>query len=134
MKKNYYEVLGISKEANDIEIKKAYREMAKKYHPDKYINENETLKKEVEEKFKESSDAYEVLSDFAKREVYDKRINKSKRMDFGKKVHTKTDAPRANTENASGESFLQKMRREKEEKLRQTLERAMKENEGEKCH
>ena len=124
MKKNYYEVLGISKEANYTEIKKAYREMAKKYHPDKYINENEKLKKEAEEKFKECSYAYEILSDSAKREVYDKGINKSKRMDFGKKVHTRTDAPRANSGNTNGESFLQKMRRENEARLSQTLERA----------
>lgn len=124
MKKNYYEVLGISKEANDVEIKKAYREMAKKYHPDKYINENENLKKEAEENFKECSDAYEILSDFAKREVYDKGINKSRRMDFGKKVHTRTETSKTKSGNASGESFLQKMRREKEEKFRQTLERA----------
>lgn len=124
MKKNYYEVLGISKEADSLEIKKAYREMAKKYHPDKYINENEKLKKEAEEKFKECSDAYEILSDSAKRQIYDKGINKSKRMDFGKKVHTRTEAPRTNSGNTSGESFLQKMRREKEEKFRQTLERA----------
>jgi len=63
--KNYYEVLGIPKEASTDDIKKAYRELAKKYHPD--VNKSP----EAEEKFKEISEAYAVLSDPQKREVYD---------------------------------------------------------------
>jgi molecular chaperone DnaJ len=63
--KNYYEVLGIPKEASADDIKKAYRELAKKYHPD--VNKSP----EAEEKFKEISEAYAVLSDPQKREVYD---------------------------------------------------------------
>ncbi|MCT4585393.1 MAG: molecular chaperone DnaJ [Peptostreptococcaceae bacterium] len=65
-KRDYYEVLGVEKNANDREIKKAYRKMAMKYHPDK--NEGN---KESEEKFKEINEAYEVLSDSDKKARYD---------------------------------------------------------------
>lgn len=64
-KRDYYEVLGVSKDANDAAIKKAYREIAKKYHPD--VNPS----KEAAEKFKEASEAYAVLSDKEKRAQYD---------------------------------------------------------------
>lgn len=66
-KRDYYEVLGIEKTATDEEIKKAYRRLAKKYHPDA----NPNNKKEAEEKFKEVSEAYETLSDTQKRRMYD---------------------------------------------------------------
>ena len=66
-KRDYYEVLGVSKTATDDELKKAYRKLAKKYHPDA----NQDNKKEAEEKFKEVSEAYEVLSDSQKRRMYD---------------------------------------------------------------
>lgn len=65
MGKDYYKTLGISRSATEDEIKKAYRKLALKYHPDK----NKT--KEAEEKFKEIAEAYEVLSDKKKKEVYD---------------------------------------------------------------
>uniref|UniRef100_A0A7C6EHI2 Chaperone protein DnaJ n=1 Tax=candidate division WOR-3 bacterium TaxID=2052148 RepID=A0A7C6EHI2_UNCW3 len=67
MKKDYYEILGISKNATPEEIKRAYRELAKKWHPD--MNPNN--KKEAEERFKEISEAYEVLMDPQKRQLYD---------------------------------------------------------------
>lgn len=66
-KRDYYEVLGVLKTASDAEIKKAYRKLAKQYHPDLHPNDKET-----EAKFKEISEAYEVLGDKAKREKYDR--------------------------------------------------------------
>ena len=66
MAKDFYEVLGVSKTATDDEIKKAYRKLAKKYHPD--VNPDN---KDAEAKFKEINDAYEVLGDAQKRSNYD---------------------------------------------------------------
>ncbi|CAH0546740.1 unnamed protein product [Brassicogethes aeneus] len=66
MAKDYYNILGIPRNASDDEIKKAYRKLAMKYHPDKNKSAN------AEEKFKEVAEAYEVLSDKKKRDVYDK--------------------------------------------------------------
>lgn len=66
MGKDYYQTLGVPKGANEDEIKKAYRKMALKYHPDKNKSPN------AEEKFKEIAEAYDVLSDPQRREVYDK--------------------------------------------------------------
>ena len=65
-KRDYYEVLGVSKDADDAALKKAYRTLAKKYHPDANPGD-----KEAEKKFKEASEAYSVLSDPQKRQQYD---------------------------------------------------------------
>jgi molecular chaperone DnaJ len=66
-KRDYYEILGVNRNANADEIKKAYRQMAIKYHPDKNPGN-----KESEDKFKEAAEAYEVLSDQQKRANYDR--------------------------------------------------------------
>jgi molecular chaperone DnaJ len=66
-KRDYYEILGVSKSASEEEIKKAYRKMAIKYHPDKNPDD-----KESEEKFKEAAEAYEVLSSAQKKSQYDR--------------------------------------------------------------
>ncbi|MBP5241456.1 MAG: DnaJ domain-containing protein, partial [Bacteroidales bacterium] len=66
-KRDYYEVLGVSKEATPEELKKAYRKLALQYHPDRNPGD-----KEAEEKFKEAAEAYEVLSNPDKRARYDR--------------------------------------------------------------
>ncbi|MDR2091872.1 MAG: molecular chaperone DnaJ [Azoarcus sp.] len=66
-KKDYYDILGVNRDANDDIIKKAYRKLAMKYHPDRNPDS-----KEAEDKFKEAKEAYEVLSDAKKRDAYDR--------------------------------------------------------------
>ncbi|MBI1908962.1 MAG: molecular chaperone DnaJ [Deltaproteobacteria bacterium] len=66
-KRDYYEILGLSREATQEEIKKVYRQLALKYHPDRNPGD-----KQSEEKFKEAAEAYEVLADAEKRERYDR--------------------------------------------------------------
>jgi molecular chaperone DnaJ len=66
-KRDFYEILGVAKNASDAELKKAYRSLAMKYHPDRNPDS-----KEAEEKFKEAKQAYEILSDEQKREAYDR--------------------------------------------------------------
>lgn len=76
-KRDYYEVLGVSRDASDAEIKKAYRKLSKKYHPD--INKEAG----AEDKFKEISEAYEILSDSQKRAAYDQYGHAANDPNFG---------------------------------------------------
>ena len=71
MGKDYYSILGVDRNASDVEIKKAFRELSKTWHPDRHANDTEDKKKEAEEKFKEIAEAYGVLSDKEKRQKYD---------------------------------------------------------------
>ncbi|MDR0634332.1 MAG: molecular chaperone DnaJ [Azoarcus sp.] len=66
-KKDYYDILGVNRDADDSDIKKAYRKLAMKYHPDRNPDN-----KEAEERFKEAKEAYEILSDAKKRDAYDR--------------------------------------------------------------
>ena len=71
-KRDYYEVLGVSKTSTPDEIKSAYRKAALKWHPDKWVNGTDDEKKTAEENFKEASEAYSVLSDENKKARYDR--------------------------------------------------------------
>lgn len=73
-KKDYYKILGVAKEATDLEIKKAYRKLALKFHPDKN-QDSDLSKKEAYKKTQEINVAYEVLKDKKKRQQYDMGID-----------------------------------------------------------
>ena len=70
-KRDYYEVLGVAKTASADEIKSAYRKLALKWHPDRWVNGSDAEKKTAEENFKEAAEAYSILSDPDKRAKYD---------------------------------------------------------------
>lgn len=94
--KDYYKILEINKNATDEEIKKAYRKLAKKWHPDKNLNNPR-----AEEKFKEIQEAYDVLSDKKKRENYDNPYNFSSEdvfseFDFFKNFKTSSKKQQSN--------------------------------------
>jgi len=65
--RDYYDILGVPRDADEEEIKRSYRRLAMQYHPDRNPGD-----REAEEKFKEASEAYEVLRDLEKREIYDR--------------------------------------------------------------
>ena len=86
--RNYYEILGVSKNAPGEEIKKAYRTLARKYHPDRNPGD-----KAAEEKFKDINEAYEILSDYTRRMQYDQernRNNGSGTFNFGRNSRTRS--------------------------------------------
>src|SRR5437667_9672937 len=66
-KRDYYEVLGVSRDANDEEVKRAYRKLARQYHPDRNVGDAD-----ADLKFKEAAEAYDVLRDPEKRQRYDR--------------------------------------------------------------
>jgi DnaJ-class molecular chaperone len=71
---DWYDILGVEPDADEKEIKRAYREVAKKHHPDKNNGD-----KESEEKFKKAAEAYEILSDPEKRKAFDEKRKNSKK-------------------------------------------------------
>ena len=79
--KDYYKILGVSKDATDDEIKKAFRKLAKANHPD--AQQDEAAKKQAEVKFKEINEAYSVLSDKTKRAQYDRFGSNFEQAGFG---------------------------------------------------
>jgi DnaJ-class molecular chaperone len=72
MSQDYYQILGVSRDASEEELKKAYKKMAVRYHSDKHAGKSEKEKREAEEKFKQGAEAFDVLSDPERRAVYDK--------------------------------------------------------------
>ena len=82
MEDSYYEILGLDKNASDADIKKAYRKLAVRYHPDKNPNN-----KNAEEKFKVINEAYSILSDKEKKQQYDR---------FGKRGLNGNEGPQMN--------------------------------------
>lgn len=83
MNKNYYEILGVEKNASKDEIKKSYKKLALKLHPDRQQGKSDSEKKEAEDKFKEVAEAYSVLSDDKKRAEYDNPSSNFKFDGFG---------------------------------------------------
>lgn len=71
VQRDYYEVLGVGKNASDDEIKKAFRKLAMQYHPDRNLGKTDQEKRKAEESFKEAQGAFNVLSDKRKRAIYD---------------------------------------------------------------
>lgn len=71
-KRDYYEVLGVQRDASEEEIKKAYRKLSMKFHPDRLASESRESQAEGEAKFKEAKEAYECLSDAHRRSIYDR--------------------------------------------------------------
>lgn len=74
-RKDYYKLLGVEEKADDAAIKKAYKKSALLWHPDRHSNKTEEEQKEAELKFKEVGEAYEVLSDPKKRDMYDQGMD-----------------------------------------------------------
>jgi DnaJ-class molecular chaperone with C-terminal Zn finger domain len=98
---DYYKILGVAPQADEDQIKQAYRKLAKKYHPD--LNPNNP---EAEAKFKEIVEAYETLGDLEKRKKYDATLmHQSDTMGMGTGTNTGTQQRTAKTSSAAGVDF-----------------------------
>ena len=99
--KNYYEVLGVSRDATKDEIKKAFRVMAKKYHPDKNKDDNDAIKK-----FQDASEAQEVIGNEESRAEYDKKLDgfNSRKSQAGQGFKGKSEGDKSKTETTSKSS------------------------------
>lgn len=82
-RKDYYKILGVSKDASESDIKKAFKKLSMKYHPDRNVGKSETEQKEAEEKFKDINEAYHVLSDKELKAKYDNPMSDFGGFDFG---------------------------------------------------
>lgn len=87
--KNLYEILGVSSKASKEDIKKRYRECAKKFHPDKFATSPDFEKKKAEKTFREINEAYSILSDDIKRRNYDEQLLKENNV-FQKSTNKKS--------------------------------------------
>lgn len=129
MSKNYYEILEIGIDSSEEEIKKAFRKLAMKYHPDKYSNSSESEKKIVEDKFKEINEANGILSDIDKRKKYDLGLMGNKKR-FSGREFSKEKNNDLNSENL--EKFrnmnlnLERLKKEGNAKKNQILKNILK--------
>ncbi|KAG6547705.1 hypothetical protein Mapa_010517 [Marchantia paleacea] len=91
---DYYKVLGIRRDANAAEVKRAFRRLALKFHPDRHVNSSGQGQHSAGQKFKEVSEAYEVLSDEKKRAVYNREGRAGFRGPFGRGTYEREEAHR----------------------------------------
>ncbi|BBN11176.1 hypothetical protein MPTK1_5g09690 [Marchantia polymorpha subsp. ruderalis] len=91
---DYYKVLGIRRDANAAEVKTAFRRLALKFHPDRHVNSSDQSKHSAGQKFKELSEAYEVLSDEKKRAVYNREGRAGFRTPYGRGTYEREEAHR----------------------------------------
>ena len=125
--KDLYELLGVKRNATKAQLKKAYRKLAKKYHPDKYALATEETKKETSAKMAEISSAYSILSDPKERKFYDETGGVSKKVSFEMEVQatlngiltTVINDPKIKTSNLirAVEGFIKKNIQEAGQKL-----------------
>ncbi|MGL6064730.1 MAG: J domain-containing protein [Fusobacteriaceae bacterium] len=90
--KNLYKILETDKSVNRENLKRKYRELAKKYHPDKYMGSSERERKDAEKKFMEINDAYITLSDEIKRREYDELLSKFSDKNMGSRRKEASDS------------------------------------------
>ena len=83
MAEDYYKTLGVSRNATDAELQKAYRKLAAKFHPDRHADEDEKKRNQAKQKFQKIQQAYDVLSDGEKRRMYDQMGPDFERMGGG---------------------------------------------------